>query len=117
MSFSYYFYSRCPGKGCSNSTPGYWYHSSSVCDHGSGNKTKVDRDGDLWCEKCANYSPFIKWKFRCEDHRDFREPDPFYVLDVLSQYREFKEYNDDNEFLSKLSTKIMEQCIAKQNNK
>lgn len=111
MSFSYYFYSCCPGKGCTNKSPGYWFHSSDVCKHGRGNKTRVDKDGDLFCEKCSNYREFYKWKFRCEDHRDFKEPDPYLVLDVLSQYREFREYNDDNDFLKALSTKIMEQAL------
>ena len=111
--FFYYFYSRCPGKGCSNKTPGYWFHSSSKCKHGSGNKTRIDKDGDLSCEKCLVYRPFINWKFRCEDHRDFKEPDSFFVLDALSQFREFKEFNNDDEFLEAMSRKLIEQLHSK----
>ena len=113
--FAYFFYSKCPGKGCTNSTPGYWYHASSVCKHGKGNKTKIDKDGDLWCELCKNYRPFINWKFRCEDHKDFLDSDSFYILDALSQYREFREYNNDFEFLEKISMNIMKQFVNKNN--
>ena len=110
---SYYFWAVCPVKGCSDQDPGYWYHHKCP----NKDKTKVDKDGYLFCASCFNFGKFVNWRFDCGRHNQFLDPSEFRMADVYSSMASFSTFSEDPDFLLDFNDSVTKQLREKLKNK
>lgn len=110
---SYYFWAVCPVQGCSDKVPGYWYHHNCP----SKDKTKVDKDGNLYCASCLNYGKFVNWRFDCGRHNKFLDPSEFRMADVYSSMASYSAFSNDPIFLLDFNDSVTKQLREKLKNK
>lgn len=75
------FKTKCPS--CGNNKICEWVHGTD------GYREKINKDGDIKCNNsnCYYYDHptfIMEWKFKCEAHDDYREPNSTNVWAALS---------------------------------
>ena len=106
---SYYFWAVCPVKGCADNSPDYWYHHNCP----KKDRTKIDKDGNLFCASCLNYGKFVNWRFDCGRHNQFLNPDEFRMADVYSSMSSYSKFANDPLFLLDFNDSVTKQLREK----
>lgn len=104
-----YFYSGCPV--CTengNSNRSFWKHKSC------GGLSKVNSDGDLWCEKCPSTKrKFVEWLFECENHKPLEVKDVCKIRYIFGVIMDAKENKDNMSFWFDLADNVAKQIRDK----
>ena len=74
----YLFKVPCPV--CGSGSPRVWYHNSEKC----GGEWYIDEDIYLNCNKCNDKTYIFNLPFKCEEHDDFRKPNPIILVKLIA---------------------------------